>query len=97
MRFEESIIFDSAEDASFSLAVADLNADGYPDVVVANNRSRNRAFINGGEGQKWTPVDLADEGLSTYDIIAADLTNNGQFEILEANSDAINRYYRIRK
>ena len=36
---------------------------------------------------------LAEEALLTYDIIAADLNGDGLQDLIEANSDAVNRYY----
>jgi hypothetical protein len=36
---------------------------------------------------------LSDEAFNTYDIIVSDLNNDGRLDIIEANSDEINRYY----
>ena len=36
---------------------------------------------------------LSEDAKNTYDIIYADLNNDGRMDIIEANSDAINRYY----
>ena len=42
---------------------------------------------------EWESMPLADEALLTYDIIAADLNGDGFPDLIEANSDALNRYY----
>lgn len=45
------------------------------------------------KGMKWERFPLANEEFRTYDIVAADLNADGSMDIMEANSDAINRYY----
>ena len=46
------------------------------------------------QGQVWEPINLGTEQFSTYDIISADLTGDGKPDILESNSDEVNRYFR---
>ena len=42
---------------------------------------------------RWEAIPLTEEDLATYDIIAADLNQDGLPDLVEANSDAVNRYY----
>ncbi len=49
--------------------------------------------LNLGNGKTWQEQQLAKESFDTYDIITADLNNDGFPDIIEANSDKINRYY----
>ena len=69
------------------------NGNGSLDIVIANSRAPNILFLNQENGTKWTPISLADESLATYDIIFTDLNTDGRLDIVESNSDAINRYY----
>ena len=73
--------------------MADLDADGDLDIAVGNSGSPNRLFLNGGKGQNWQSLTLSGNEELTYDIIAADLNQDDLPELIEANSDAVNRYY----
>lgn len=43
-------VLDDALDPSYDVAFADLDADGFQDVFVANNSANNRVFLNSGVG-----------------------------------------------
>ena len=68
-----------------------------PDIIIGNSESPNLVFFNEENGAKWTGHVLGEESFDTYDIIAADLNKDGFPDIIEANSDEINRYYLNRK
>ena len=41
----------------------------------------------------WTKIELTKENFHTYDIICSDLDGDGRPDIIESNSDEVNRYY----
>ncbi len=82
---------------SYAVTVADLDLDKDKDIIIGNSGSANTIFWNSGDGQNWTSSALSDETFLTYDIITSDLNNDGLIDIIEANSDDINRYYFNRK
>ncbi|MBT8237792.1 MAG: VCBS repeat-containing protein, partial [Croceitalea sp.] len=70
-----------------------IDLDGDIDIVVGNDGSPNEVFINSGKGLLWQKTVLANESFDTYDIITSDLNKDGLPDIIEGNSDEINRFY----
>ena len=50
-------------------------------------------FINEQKGKEWQQIRLTENEFNTYDIITADLNGDGRPDIIESNSDEVNRYY----
>ena len=50
------------------LALGDFDADGDRDILISSNKNINRflVFLNGGDGQKWTPVALHEFPFRAY-------------------------------
>ena len=87
-----------SDDAGVEKMIADtMEAFGRIDIVIANARQENMVFYNEHNGAGWSGYKLSDVKFNTYDIIAADLNNDGRPEIIEANSDELNFYYANRK
>ena len=63
------------------------------DIIIGNSPGQNYIFLNTSNGLVWEKAQLSKELFRTYDIITSDLNNDGLHDIIEANSDAINRYY----
>jgi len=63
------------------------------DIVIGNYAQPNMVFMNKGEGKSWNSITLNDENLHTYDIMTADLNGDGRLDIIESNSDELNKYY----
>ncbi|MDX1550551.1 MAG: VCBS repeat-containing protein, partial [Lysobacter spongiicola] len=87
----------SSDRDTASVAVADLNQDGRPDVVEGNSERVNvvhMAQTNGQYQQKPLREDLADD---TYHVATGDLNGDGLPDIVESNSGDWNLYYLVRK
>jgi hypothetical protein len=74
-----------------SVAVADLNFDGYPDIVVANNGNNTVSILyNNGDGTFQDPVNIP-VGASPEWVAVGDLRAYGyQSDIVTANFDSNN-------
>ena len=79
-----------------AMLATDIDSNNKPDIIIGNSGSQNAIYLNKGNGLEWHHIPLAEEKLRTYDIISVDINNDGLIDIVEANSDAINRYYFIR-
>ena len=83
--------FGGEEDASYCLAVGDVDGDGRLDVIVGNVGSRNAVYVSGDSGFDEVLFG-APEGI-TYGVAVADLDGDGRLEIAAANSDGPNYLY----
>ncbi|HWU89685.1 MAG TPA: VCBS repeat-containing protein, partial [Kofleriaceae bacterium] len=63
----------------YSVAVADFNLDGVPDVATANFESSTASVLLGiGNGGFEAPIDAGATGEISYGVIAADLNGDGK-------------------
>lgn len=61
--------------------------------MVGNAGEPNAVFINPKNGKAWMKIQLSEERFQTYDIMTVDLNGDGRLDILESNSDELNKYY----
>ncbi len=85
----------SFNDATTSLAIGDLDADGDLDVLLGNLRQQNRLFLNDGTG---TLSDASTSAMpanndDTYSIILGDFDGDGDADIASGNAKPRNRIY----
>src|SRR5438045_2038432 len=72
-----------------SVAIADLNADGKPDVAVANEGGESESvsvLLNRGDGRLQPRRDYA-TGLEPSSVVIGDLNGDGKLDLATANED----------
>lgn len=76
---------------SRSLDLADLNRDGYTDIMVGNYNQINRYYLNAGDGVSWIGSDIGAESEATTSLaVFADTT---QALLYVGNDGQLNRVY----
>lgn len=71
----------------YSIAVADFNLDGVPDVVTANFKSSTASVLLGiGDGRFEDPIDTGAMGNISYGVVAADLDGDGKPDLAVCNA-----------
>jgi Bacterial Ig-like domain (group 3)/FG-GAP-like repeat/FG-GAP repeat/EF hand len=90
--FRPAVVYPSGGEYSTSIAVADVNGDGKPDLLVANSATSD-ANSNGslgilfgnGDGTFRSPVTYATGGGGANAVAIADLNRDGKLDLLVAN------------
>ncbi|MDX2088410.1 MAG: VCBS repeat-containing protein [Kofleriaceae bacterium] len=71
----------------YSVAIADFNVDGVPDVVTANFMSDTGSVLLGvGDGSFEAPIDAGLTGNSSYGVAAGDFNGDGKPDFAVANA-----------
>lgn len=71
----------------YSIAIADFNVDGVPDVVTANFRSSSASVLLGiGDGHFELPIDVGYTGMVSYGVAAADFNGDGRPDVAVSNA-----------
>ncbi len=84
--FQPAVAYDSAGVGAFAVAVADVNGDGEPDLVVANAGSNNIGVLLGnGDGTFQPAVSFASGGSYPRSIVLMDVNGDGRPDVLVAN------------
>jgi hypothetical protein len=91
--FLEAPMFTSGGNNATSVAVADLNGDGKPDLVVANGCDSGGYCANGvvsvllsnGNGTFQPAVSYASGGYAAYSVAVGDVNGDGKPDLLVAN------------
>lgn len=73
-----------------SVAVADINGDGKPDFVVANQGANNVAVLIGNGNGTFAAATTFAAGASPTFVASADLNGDGKFDLAVANRDSNN-------
>ena len=76
----------------YSVAIADVNGDGKPDLIVANEQqSKNdpqgsiSVMVGKGNGTFHAAVNYSSGGQSAYSIVVADVNGDGKLDLVVAN------------
>jgi hypothetical protein len=94
--FQPVVGYDSGGYGTTSVAIADVNGDGIPDVVLANQCVTNSNCDNGtvgvllgnGDGTLQTVVTYNSGGYGAYSVAVADVSGDGNADILVSNNSA---------
>jgi len=94
--FQNVVIYDSGGYWAYSLAVADANGDGKPDVVVANmcadtscsDKGSVGILLGNGDGTLQTVATYSSGAYSADSVAVADINNDGKLDVLVANQCA---------
>jgi len=86
--FQPAVIYDSGGTVAHSVAVADLNGDGKPDLVVANSGSGTVGVLLGnGDGTFQSATTYGSGGGSPSTVAVADVDGDGKLDLLVANDN----------
>lgn len=100
LNFATAVTYDSGGLAPYSVAVADVNGDGKPDLLVANFCPSNSSggcnnpagvvavLLGNGDGTFQTPVTYGAGGWETYSVAVADVNGDGKPDLLVASACA---------
>jgi hypothetical protein len=74
----------------YSVAIADMNRDGKPDIIVGNVEAVGSVFFNDGTGTNFLEIPWGDGKGAVYGLAIGDLDGDGWPDIAAARSDAPN-------
>jgi len=83
--------------STYSLDVGDYDLDGDIDILIGNTCETNQVYENTAKGSVFIKHELSQHGFNTYDIKFVDINGDQKLDIVEANSDKRNVYYRNRQ
>jgi hypothetical protein len=95
---EENFIFSSgisladSKIVSYALAIADLNGDERPDIIVGHEEAPSTVFFNEGINH-FKPVSFGDAKGTVYGFAIGDFNEDGILDIAAARSDGPNVLY----
>jgi hypothetical protein len=95
--FQMAVVYDSGGADATSVAVADVNGDGYPDLIVTNSCASISSCTNGtvgillnnGNGTFQPAVTFNSGGEGAASVAAADLTGNGKLDLIVGDNCAV--------
>ena len=74
-----------------SISLADIDDDGYLDIIVGNDVGQNNQFLlNKGGDAFANPIDLPGDNVATMSIVAGDIDKNGMVDIISGHSNQPN-------
>ena len=91
--FQSSVSYNSGGLYAFGVAVADLNGDGHPDLVVSNYCLSNsnctygtvNVLLGNGDGTFQSAVSYNSGGFYSISVTVADLNGDGKADLIVAN------------
>jgi len=89
--FRRAVTYSSGQRDAWSIAVADVNRDGMPDVVVSNgDESFVSVLLGNGDGTFQPAMSYASGEGGTFSVVAADVNGDGALDVLVTKSSGGN-------
>ena len=83
--FQAAMSYGSGGQVAESVAVADVNGDGKPDLVVANGDGSVGVLLGNGDGSFQAAVTYGSGGASASSVAVADVNGDGKLDLVVAN------------
>jgi hypothetical protein len=87
--FQAAVVYNSGDAGAESVAVADVNGDGKPDLLVANSNDLVEGtvgvLLGSGDGTFQAAVIYNSGGLGAFSVAVADVNGDGKPDLLVAN------------
>jgi Bacterial Ig-like domain (group 3)/FG-GAP-like repeat len=83
--FQAAISYDSGGLVAESVAVADVNGDGKPDLLVANGNGSVGILLGNGDGGFQAAVTYGSGGASASSLAVTDVSGDGKLDLVVAN------------
>ncbi|MCP5155818.1 MAG: VCBS repeat-containing protein [Ectothiorhodospiraceae bacterium] len=83
-------------DSAFAVALGDIDGDGDLDLVVGNDGSPNRLYLNNGTAAPFdgvTGADITTDARSTFAVALGDFDGDGDLDLATGNFNQPNRLY----
>jgi hypothetical protein len=86
----------SDSDLTQDIAAGDVNNDGYMDIVVANEASTNKLYLNNGTDDPFNGVtakNITSDSHDTESIVLKDMNGDGYLDVVCGNTNQVNTVY----
>jgi hypothetical protein len=83
--FAPAVDYGSGSVGALSVAVADVNGDGKPDLLVANGAGNVGVLLGNGDGTFQMAVTHPSGGYGAYSVAVADVNGDGKPDLIVAN------------
>jgi hypothetical protein len=91
--FSAGISLADSKIVPYALAVADLNSDKRPDIIVGHVEAPSTVLFNDGTGRNFKPISFGDSKGTVYGFAIGDFNEDGTPDIAAARSEGPNVLY----